>query len=647
MIKNYFLEPIYDEKMEDLTISFLQDNCYNFLELKNLIDTDIIKTKYNIDNSESIYCWKSKTKSKNKIIKGFMQSGKTNVMITMSLYYIFKYRISTCIVIQNSLDAYEQIKNRIKDIVNKYLKLINEHDDIYKNLCKRNKDINEDNILEILLGAEPSIIILLNNNNDIKSFIKKIILKRFILMIDESDFNDSGSEGTVHENLQKLKDHSNIVWNITATPLTSLLKEDIDTGSVFVMKKPENYKDIPMFDFVDLKNKSKYCKYINDDPFQDENIKEYLHNFSKLKTFYCSFWKQEHPRYSLIRIGTSINSQIKLAKYTYKNYGFDVISITYNGGNIGITLRGKNLPSESIQLDNNIVSKYKNNVHRFKNCHIGKIITYLNKLGIERIPRIVIFAGKMADRGITFTADNYQYCKENKKILWHLTEMYLISSKNMIQPNLLQTIGRLCGIYNDNIPLTVYSNCNNDIIKSYHIQEELIERSRMNMIIKNMKDIIPIEPISKNKCIKKRKIASVSIKCKLNEVEDDTQFGGWDWKQKQINNEINNNEINNNEIKINNNEINIINQMKFDCVIIRNNLSNKSLQFFDNIYDNIIKENLQNIWIKASTFYRTGAKDQQRCHHLYQKQIKYIPSDSKYLLLKQDENSNYQVYLRI
>jgi transposase InsO family protein len=182
-------------------------------------------------------------------------------------------------------------------------------------------------------------------------------------------------------------------------------------------------------------------------------------------------------------------------------------------------------------------SLFANGVHTFADCQIGEVLTYLQEIGTAKFPRIMILAGKMADRGITFGSANYADCMARHCVPWHLTEMYYLAAKSTDQPNLLQAC-RLCGIYVDNIPLTFYSNAVDDIVKAYHVQEELIERARAaeisatnerNLACRSMKDIIPTIPIAREKCPKRRFVGQ-KVPCRVKRVKDDSKEGGWDWR---------------------------------------------------------------------------------------------------------------------
>lgn len=453
--------------------------------------------------------------TKNKIVKGFMQSGKTWVMLCISMYYYIKYNLSTVIILQNSTSAEKQFLKRASQIFKEY----NINIDRVKKIPKE--------LLEDV--STPKIMISLRNSKELEFFLENYIYD-FSLIIDESDFNDSGFTSEVERKLTDIKDRSLYIWNVTATALTSLMKNDIDAGNVAVLPRPEFYKDLPNITFVKLDEKTQTCTSIHDDPItRDPYLKTYLENFSSSKPFVCSFYSSDketrHPRYTLIKIGNAVEPQLKLSNYIYENYP-DIITITYNGGNYGLTCRGNNLPQKSFII-NNIRSKYSNNIHIFNNLHIGCFITYLQRRGVDSFPRIIVIAGKMADRGISFCSNLYS----RHTLTWHLTEMYFIASKTMNQSNLLQCAGRLCGKFADDIPLVLYTNASNDIIKSYYIQEELIERCKKTCLSKNilMNQAIPEEPIAKSKC-SKRKVTN-GVECSLNKVSDDRDEGGWNWNR--------------------------------------------------------------------------------------------------------------------
>lgn len=525
------------QKLSTVTTKFLHSICPDFAMIQNMVDDSLVKKgKGNMQ-------WNIETANKTRMLKGEMQSCKSRAITTTALYYLLEYRISTFIVVQNSIDACNQLKDRIFQVFDDYKDILHSNNvkKTFKKLFKvldvrRGKVTNKKEISRAMSGKVPKIFILLRNTKDIDSINKMIgetKNKRFVTIIDESDENDSGVESLVQHQLQTLKDHSNLVWDVTATPLTNLVKDDIEQGYVGILSTPPAYKGLPMVNFKNLVEECSYYTKITHDPFEmDLNLTKYLDDFSKTTPYSCDIYNEKHPVYSLVRSGNTIEPQLDVAYYIAQRYGNKITVITYNGSSAGITLSGNGLPKHPIKIGNSH-STYSEGVHKLPGCHIGKVITWLyNNGGVKKFPRIITLAGKMADRGISFGANNFSECKNNKKLWWHLTELYLIVPPSTTQSNLLQVAGRLCGVYNDNVPLTLYTNVGKDIVNSYWVQEELIERARSQYKKKYlMGDALTDIKIQRDKCVKGRRFVSKGISYQPQKVKDDSKYGGWNWEQ--------------------------------------------------------------------------------------------------------------------
>lgn len=559
---------------EKIIKKFLEKKCPDFLKIRNLIDKNIDLIENNFDEKEDNI-------NKTFLLKGFMQSRKTWAIISIALEYYMRINTTVIIITENKLNALEQLTKRINEVISEFKFFLKEEKEekLFKILsCQRGKKAKKKEINNAMNRIKPRIYFCMRNKKDIEP-LNEIIEKtekKFILIEDESDAIDTNTECNAQLSLNQLKEYSKINYFITATAITTLMKESIKKENLLILSKPENYKDLITFNFIKLEN-SKSITSNEDNLFeQDENIKTYISNFSEKKPYEIELWNnQKHPVITLIRIGIIIEPQIKLAKYIDKNYSEKIITITYNGTNI--TLRGKILPQKKISIENEESNFFKK-VHHFSKIHIGSIISYLqNNIDCERI---IIIAGKMADRGITFGNSNYNECLEEKKVPWHLTEMYYLASKTTEQPNLLQSAGRLCGCYPDNIPLTIYSNVCEDIIKAYHIQEELIIRAKeMETEIETTIDkIIPTLKIKSEKC-SKRKITNRSVVCNLNQVKDDSKEGGWNWLKTL-------NKIRNEEIK---NLEDLKNERKNWAKIIKLNLTKNDREIYEKIKEKLKK----------------------------------------------------------
>lgn len=561
----------YQKTFDDATVEYLQSICPDFDMLKKMIDvdlellpTDVVEVKKGIKRSgegkgermkieikKKVEMWNVdiKPEDKTRIVKGDFQSRKTWATTAIALYYLLHARMSSFIVVQNSLDACDQILLRVREVFNKYVdhieneSLRDKFDELFQVLdIQRGKKADEDQVRKAMDGRAPRIFITLRNSTDIKpvnEMIEKMPTTRYITIIDESDENDSGVDSASQRALDVLKEKSKLVWDITATPLTNMAKDEIDKGNVAVLTTPEGYKKLPMVDFRDLKKPVSYCSKVDDNPFdKDKNLKGYIRDFAKTNPFKCAFYGERAPRYSLVRIGNTIQPQIRVAEFVHQKYGSRIVVITYNGSSEGVTLRGNALPTTPIILSDGKKSTYeeKEKVHKFPGCHIGKIIAWLQENGgVEKYPRIMALAGAMANRGISFGADNYSACFANKTLCWHLSELYFIAPVNMSQANLLQAAGRICGVFPDSVPLTLYTNVGRDIVSAYWSQEELIERARKMRGHKRIQKMLmsaALEEVElqKDKCVTGRRWTAPGVKFQPKKVADDKLAGGWDWK---------------------------------------------------------------------------------------------------------------------
>jgi hypothetical protein len=562
------------KKFIEKTENFLMNESVDFPELKIMIDRDMVQEvventtrtknkgeRFRKSIREQVK-WIIKSENKNKIIFGLTQTGKSPIMITNAMYYNIVYKMSVFIIVQDKNDAREQLRKRINGYFNKYKKFILKDistseltkDNFFNILYdERIKKTVDQDIKNAMSGKSSKIFILHRNSSDINKINEKMKnshLKRFALIIDEADSNDKNDdESKVQQELAILKENASIIWNVTATPLETLVKEDIENRNILVMKVPEHYKDLSNVKYIPLPFDVKSCGKKEDNPFEkNPYLTEYLEQFSKKKGFDLRpCYDQIHPRISLLRIGHVVEPQMKVAKYISKNYP-NVTTITYNGE--GITIRGKGIDEKYMEIgDEN--SSLSNKIHSFKNCTISSILTYLYENGgYERYPNIIIISGRLAERGINFCSSNFEKCKRNNLMVWHLSEEYLVFSKDTDIPSIQQIAGRITGVFKDSIPLKIYSNRCEAIFKGKNCTEELVIRCKDNSDEDLTKNSLPLISLSSNKIPRKREdkdnievtedgieivddkdLSKLSKNFKAWSVDDDSKDGGLDWKK--------------------------------------------------------------------------------------------------------------------
>lgn len=453
-----------------------------------------------------------------------MQTGKTNIIDVLALYMSIRFNIPVVIFVQNRNTDLTQLKNRTNNCISEWL-----------TFCNKKYKIDNAERIEYTTKIKNQIYINLYNECDCRKITKGIKkINEYAIILDESDALDNNTEKKMRPLYEKILEKSRITFNVTATPLSTLVHRDCEKNSLYVFPPPSNYKGLSSINIVSLDNKATPCNKINDEPFvKDKNLKPFLETYHNLPLQKVSMANGKMPNYLLMRSGNTIEPQKKIASYIKRKYP-DTVVITWNGS---VSLSWNQLPREPIQIGKKC-SKYKNKTHNFSDIHIGAIISYLQDNYEEQVERIIVLAGKLADRGITFGADNFDICKQKHKTWWHLTDMYYIGANNEKEQhlsNILQCCGRLCGVYDDNISLTLYCNCEDRIKKGYIQHCELIDRAK-NSEGKTYGEIFEGMKVSKNKMPKKVKFSNGKINeiiKKENLIDgSDVEYGGWTAEQR-------------------------------------------------------------------------------------------------------------------
>lgn len=439
-------------------------------------------------------------RGKHIIIKGLVQSGKTNFMLCSAIRYMFDaVPTSSIIVLRNICGDTIQFSRRLNELaeqLNNWLRSRNV-EGIVK-LTPLNSNVGDKELRSALSGQNPQIFVLLGNDSQLGRVNEKIaeipeLERRYVLFIDESDYNESGESSRAQE-LQRMKDEANIVYHISATILDNAMAENIDAGRIHMLNTPENYhgfeKITPMYT---VHNDSQPSNKSSDIPWEkDLNLNEWLDYFSEQEPYPNDWVGVKHPRHCLMVIGQVIEPQRRLFKKVASEY--DIAVLLYNGE--GIDLFHHSLDENSINLQcgrKTIAGKpteWCPKAFTFKgDVGIADVIQWLkDNGGVDRFPRILTISGKMAGRGISFVSADYgkylHQCSTIGTTLgwmgWRLTEMYMNVAQGTDQPNLIQVPGRLCCIVRDSMPTKLYctEQLYKDIRSAGKLQDELIMRAR-------------------------------------------------------------------------------------------------------------------------------------------------------------------------
>ena len=401
------------EPSKDEFFAFLMDECPDIKSLIDALDmsSSCIETRY-------ASLWKQFM-----AVKGHVQSGKTNFMVCVSLLYLWLGQ-SVIILVRNLqadsnqfLQRWEAFRTKSEPYVPK-VKVIKSSTSITKR-------------------KTPALYVCLGNQSSLKKMISLVPEKQFVLCIDEVDALDLGRGSQRSLQLATLKERACITFGISATMMDPLCQEQ--NPKLMLLQTPVDYKGIHDITFKPLTQKAQFSATIESD---------LIENNPDLMPFIDTFIQRPvttMPHMVLLNIGRTVNPYLSFQKALATHYP-SLATLILNAKGISMCIDG---------------------VMSLKTCSLSSCLQWLKENGgIERFPHILVGAGDLAGRGLSFTDLDYE---------WHLTDLYLIVSKTCDEAELIQKI-RLCGRYKDTTPLSLHTTPTiySDLIKAYYRQEEVV-----------------------------------------------------------------------------------------------------------------------------------------------------------------------------
>jgi hypothetical protein len=447
-----------------------------------------------------------------KLIEGPVQCGKSNIICGIATYNALVEKKTTIIIVRNLMGDYKQLKSKF--VENGSFAQFN-----IPVIYTRGK-VDKQFLKIALTGEKPAIIISLSNATQLKTLnmvLGKIKKFKFDLIVDEADdlaYKKAPGMPYIKE-FEVLRPKAKQLFLISATVYTPLFKDyNLQSDSIYRIVAPSNYKGVDDINFkpirFDVKN------------LEAHNCIQFYKNFGTYETFGNSIIDNDgstynHPLIFLHKTTVHVNFHavglnVFATNPELKEYW---CAISYNGN--GIHIYHSSLTSLKELTINGVKGSKSNGIFEFKGLIIGEILQFLKDEDPDAsiFTHIVIIAGKLADRGVNFVSSDFK---------WHLTHQVLHIPERYVASSLVQSI-RLCGRYDDNIPLTLYtsqSNINN-LRKSLKIQNDLVIGVINYEEILSVKDIIPgIDIIAEH--VPKQKLCDKSdYKSLLNIVVHDVQ----------------------------------------------------------------------------------------------------------------------------
>lgn len=453
--------------------------------------------------------------------KGFVQSGKTQAICCQTIMN-FDRGLHTLIVVRNLTGDRKQLVSRLKDICDKLNSALDEDSKLPLVICQDTRQYAK---YLATHPHQPTIVVALANKTQLCKFLDVVneykLHQKFVAIIDEVDYLDHEGPDAKSQILITLKSMCRYVIGVTATPLDTMVQEEIKHDNVKIIKPPFCYKSISQYQWFSIDPITSSKEIFTQDP----NLKGWLEKFSKWKPVFVEQYDEHHPIMYLLSGSTTKEYMYNVQDYTSSVYSNKVVNMVYNGD--GVKLWAGNLGVISIKN-----KEYKiddNGYYIIKNILVSDVIKFL-KLngGVAKFPRILIISGELARRGISYVSSDYSECRAKNTLVWHTIGEYFRCSTKMSQPDLLQAGGRISGNFPDNIPLRFYTTLKiqSDIIKSYKIADKLlteaIRLSQSNNL--TLKDTMLQVPVTKDELISNRKITRTNkIDARINIVTDVSQ----------------------------------------------------------------------------------------------------------------------------
>jgi hypothetical protein len=422
------------------------------------------------------------------LVKGYIQSGKTQFMISSAVWFALQGKHSI-IVLRNSEDDKNQLRNRVKD----FNTSLQSHLPVHLRGIFNVEAIGNKQIKPRMFEGGPKIFVCIGNAKPLEKINRAMAAtKDHVVFVDEVDFVDSlGTK--VKEQLDILRGNAYCEFGVSATVMDSALMKEIQTGNLIMLERPQDYFDLASFKRHIIPTKSKYGTIKADDMFaKDPYLATYLEKLAtdpiSKDAYYSSVHKEWHPRNGLMRVTKTHDSNRRVLAYVAEKY--PQVPAMYASGNGSIMLH---LPTETAPItlaDQRVsrISRVSNDdgtqlfgtYHLFTRTSQSMITQWLHENGgFDSFPRLLTLADGIAARSTSFGGANYEFCKKNNKLWWHLTEMYALVSDSMDQAELQQCLGRLCVVKRDSVDLHLWTTqkVSEDLTKAYWSQEELIERA--------------------------------------------------------------------------------------------------------------------------------------------------------------------------
>jgi len=447
--------------------------------MENYIVSDFIKSKCKdiITNF---------SENKKFLVSADCQSGKTNFAISMCAQTILDGH-TPIVVTRRLIDDMSQFICRCKEYTRDL-----ESSTGYKIRTLGNLD-NTRELENAFTKRTRCIVVCIGTINQLSTLEDMIVntgvYNDYTLIIDEIDNVDYGTCSKAGESLSCLKKNAYAVIGITATPLDAIMSEGSLTSACQVrLNSPDDYRgfrDIQVTTFNDKVvapyNNTRYSHMTR----EDSNLPKWLDKMSREQLWYDKTSEINLNMVMLLKYTMYNSNQETLYKGIKRRYPGLFVLMVYNGKGIMCSENVGILKADMYSSD----------------LSISKALQYFRR-DPEKYPRVLVIAGNMASRCISFVSRDYSL---------HLNHMYYLPQKSTTVPEMIQSVGRLCGRNRDKGPIHLCTPLKvaQAVFSGYHFTNEIIDRGiQSGPPEESFKDTILSTKMSREKMPRGRKITN-------------------------------------------------------------------------------------------------------------------------------------------
>lgn len=473
------------------------------------------------------------------LIYGPPQSGKTSYIINISFLYITIRRCAPIVILRNSTQDSDQLKNRVDSFVKDYNRFAKIHGEKSKSLnyCYVGNSSPEKIRRFILHGYMVIAIAHKSQMTKLENALDPGM--RYIVCIDEVDQVAYGEDVADFRRIlqQSVLKYAGRVYGATATTFDMIFTEDKIEGSNIIQIIPSKdyyglytkngINQIQKWDIGENVRPISSRDNCNDNTLiplleRENDYDVYHHLLSENKRKIT-----DHPNIWLIKNTHYKKKQMELMNMlvNHKDWNWTEC-IVLNGD--GLFIQSRHLKKlRKIARRYNKKGSYMNNgmsrcLHIKTGINYG--IQFFRDLMVKDktiITHLMIISDKIADRGISFVSEDYR---------WTLSAQYYVPASTTSVANCIQSI-RLCGISSEDRPRVLYTTkavCE-ALTKGDLFQMEYLYRTQKNRDNKtSCMDILAEMPFNRYK-LPKRALGTTVKKATVKRV--DGPDGGFSTKR--------------------------------------------------------------------------------------------------------------------